>query len=122
MKRLDRARIVRDDLLARASCWETTRIGDKDFASLEWREVNALLHGGKDFSPIPDYSGIPEILANRAARCITPYALDVWVRGLRVLSISWNARDEVKLLRMTRGEWECDYFHLPAPNRAWTIH
>lgn len=122
MKRIDRARIVRDDLLARASCWETTRIGDKDFASLEWREVNALLHGGKDVSHAPDYSGIPEILAARAARCFAPYTLDVWVRGLRVLSITWNARDEVKLVRMTRGEWECDYFQLPVPNRAWTIH
>ena len=122
MKRIDRARIVRDDLLARASCWETRRIGDKDFASLEWREVNALLQGGRDFSPVPDYSGIPEILATKAKECAALYSLDVWIRGLRVLSITWNAHDRVKLVRMTRGEWECDYFQLPVPSREWTIH
>lgn len=122
MKRIDRARIVRDDLLARASCWETTRIGDKDIASFEWREVNAVLWSCKDFGRIVDYPGIPEILSAKAAGYVPPYTLDVWIRGLRVLSIVWNGHDEVKLVRMTRGDWECDYFGLPVPNRGWTIH
>jgi hypothetical protein len=101
-----------------------TRVGDKDVASLEWREVNAVLWSCRDFGRTPDYAGIPEILAAKAAGRVPPYTLDVWVRGLRVLSIAWNTRDEIKLVRMTRGDWECDYFQLPvlSGRLAPTIH
>lgn len=124
MKRVDRARSIRDQLFALTDNWEATRVGDKDVASLEWRGVNAVLWSCKDFGRGPDYSGIPEILVARAAERTPPYTLDVWVRGLRVLSIAWDAKDEIKLVRMTRGDWECDYFQLPVPsgrNRP-TIH
>lgn len=115
MRRVDRARAVRDDLLARTERWETTRVGDKDVASFEWRRVNAVLWGCKDFGRRPDCSGVPEILERGERLYSEPYTLDVWVRGLRVLSISWNAHDEIKLLRMIRGDWECDVFCLPPP-------
>ena len=125
MKRVDRARLIRDDLLARQTGWEKTRVGNKDVASIECHSLNAVLWSQMVYEEAPDSS--TNWLYNRPIRRTPredPYTLDVWIEGLRVLSITWNERDDLTLLRMVRGLWECECFQLPLPTGAFspTIH
>ena len=125
MKRIDRARLIRDDLLAREVGWEITRVGTKDVASLECHSVNAVLwsqmRSEKDSDTRTNWLDSRHIQAKPRE---DPYTLDVWIQGLRVLSITWNERDDLTLLRMVRGLWECECFQLPLPTGAFspTVH
>lgn len=125
MKRIDRARLIRDDLLARDMAWEKTRVGCKDVASLEFHNVSAVLWSQMRYEEAPNTSSY--WLHGRATRTTAredPYTLDVWIEGLCVLSITWNERDDLTLLRMVRGFWECEFFELPLPTgrSSPTIH
>ena len=125
MKPTDRARLIRDDLLAREMGWEKTRVGCKDVASLEFHNVSAVLWSQIRYEEAPNTSShwLHDRPTRRASR-EDPYTLDVWIEGLRVLSITWNERDELTLLRMVRGLWECEFFELPLPTgrSSPTIH
>lgn len=113
MKRLDRARIIRDELLALTERWQLSELAGSKMVSLDWRCVSALLWKAPFESELDDH-----ICHRKLAKRIKappPYMLDVWVHGTRVLSVSWNDCDELKLLRMVRGEWETDLFQLPPP-------
>ena len=117
MKRVDRARLIRDDLLARQSGWERTCLGSKNVASLEWQGLNVVLSSQIRSDADPDVR--THWLYNRHIHNSPrddPYTLDVWIDGLRVLSITWNDRDDLTLLSMVRGLWECECFNLPLPN------
>ena len=125
MKRSERARLIRDDLLARQSGWEKTCLGSKNVASLEWHSLNVVFSSQLRSDEALDACSrwLYSRHIHRRAR-EDPYTLDVWIQGLRVLSITWNEHDDLTLLRMVRGLWECECFNLPLPTgtSAPTIH
>lgn len=115
MKRVERARLIRDKLLfGSAGDWELIRIDDKTVAQLELEGMNAVLWNHSRIENSVNQS--PSLAQpNRGRARHPPHSLDVWVRGRRVMSIAWSETDEITLERMERGAWEADLFGLPAP-------
>jgi hypothetical protein len=115
MNRIERARLVRDALFSRSGEWEMARIGDTDVASLEWRSVRAVLWSYSSFATDLDSTPSLDSSVPGGRRIVPPYVLDLWIEGSKVLSMTWDTRDQIKLIRMMRGEWETDLFRLPPP-------
>jgi hypothetical protein len=117
MRRVDRARVIRDYILEKDNqygSWETaagyrTRVirTDRWEASLN-SPFNPFPHEaptGLDFQKAM-------ILQNTKAPL--PYLLDLWIPGIgKVLSMEWDDQ-ELRLISMKRGDWESTLFGLPS--------
>lgn len=116
MKRLDRARHVRDAILnVPRDQWEWVNIGGHRYLTLKtanWRASLATPFGGQ-LSTLPEATTYQQALILQAARAPLPNLLDVWlVSGGKVLSVEWDG-DLLRLISMRRGPWEADLFGLP---------
>jgi hypothetical protein len=115
VKRVERARLIRDKLLFdSARDWELIRVGDKTVAQLGLEGMNAVLWNHSRIENSVNQS-LSLAQPNRGRVRHPPHSMDLWVRGRRVMSIAWSEADEITLERMERGEWEVDFFGLPAP-------
>lgn len=115
MTRIERARLIRDKLLFdHWGDWELIQLGDRKVAQFDRRGMNAILWNHTDLKAVGEAS--QSLALPRKGSCRPdPHALDLWVRGRRVLSLTWGETDQIKLDLMERGDWEADYFGLPAP-------
>ncbi len=114
MTRIERARAVRDQLIARETGWSLTPVAGGEVASIEFAGGEAVL-----WSPVAADPEAPRpfgFTPKKPKGESTHYLLEVWVDGSKVLAASWNWRDELTILRMVRGEWEWECFGLPLPS------
>lgn len=123
MTRLERARIVRDAIIARPhEEWGWTQLGDQRFPALAWNTLNAVLWNRVRLARVdPDPASRSKHSENAG---IETFMLDVWVSGVLVLSISWSESDRLTVKTMNRGNWEAEIFGLPVPSRflGSTLH
>ena len=123
MKRLQRARLMRDLIIERPNGeWGWMQLGDERFPTLEWGTVNAVLWNRVRLAKVD-----PDPASRRLHKVdaeIEPYLLDIWVLGEFVLSVSWTESDRLNIRYMRRGLWESEVFALPLPQRwpGLTLH
>lgn len=115
MRRIDRARIVRDAILeVPRDEWKWKEIGDQRFLEVftpDWHaSLSTEFSGG---SRLPEAQTMQQALILQRAAKPLPNVLDLWVTGKgKVLSVEYDA-DEIRLISMKRGDWEADLFGLP---------
>lgn len=116
MKRLDRARQVRDTILnVPREQWKWEKLGEVRYLTLRTADWNASLATpfGGQLNTLPPATTFQQALILQSARAPLPNVLDVWLTGgPKVLSVEWDA-DELRLISMRRGPWESDLFGLP---------
>ncbi len=116
MRRLDRARIVRDQILKLAAehgAWE--ECGDVKSLAVRMNGWHASLHS--PFNPItdalPEAASYLQAVILQQAPAPLPYQLDLWVAGTgKVLAVEWRD-SELRIISMRRGAWEQELFGLP---------
>lgn len=115
MTRLERARIIRDKILAfPRDQWTWEEVGPHRFLTLKTPEWNAsLITAFSNFHSTPEATTFQKALILQATPAPLPNVLDVWLpsRG-KVLSVEWD-NDDIRLISMQRGAWESELFGLP---------
>ena len=117
MKRLDRAKVIRDQILELpAEHWDWIEVGNS-----KWRKVSSNGWWALYITPFTPLAGAfakPSIYKEALAqemdmKLSLPYRLDLCVIEVgKVLSVEWKQHD-IKLISMKRGSWESDLFGIP---------
>lgn len=111
MRRIDRARLIRDAILAIPQAqWEWDTSSGERYLSLDRDTWHASLRTA--FSgpppPMPDTPTYLHALVLQQTPPRLPNVLDLWVRGQRkVLSVEWDG-DDIRLISMRPGLWELE--------------
>lgn len=113
MKRLERARIIRDKVLAHPrEEWRWTTVPGVRFLELDgdgWNaSVSTAFNGPKtSLRSAPSYLHARELQQKAAP---LPNVLDLWIPGQgKVLAIEWDD-DAINLISMQPGPWEVELF------------
>lgn len=115
MRRIERAKLIRDVVLAYShDQWTWIIVSGARFRELRQPEWFASL--STPFTPLPYDPNAKTFERAVLLQRIKPpldYLLDVWtVDAGKVLSLVWND-DETILRSMRRGDWEANLFGLP---------
>ena len=113
MRRIDRARLIRDAILARPQeDWRWNIVSGERYLQLDcdrWHASLRTAFSGPLPPPPPAPTYLHALAFQRKARPL-PNVLDLWVRGQRkVLSVEWDD-DDLRLISMRPGPWEMERF------------
>ena len=116
MQRKDRARIIRDAVMA-----EIEQHGKwAEGGGARYRNVETERWGAMLLTPFGTLHKKPE--ADTAAKALylqswsgpKPYQIDVWLTdGGKVISFEWSGDADLRIISMQRGAWEQELFGLP---------
>lgn len=113
MRRLDRARLIRDAVLAHPrEDWQWSEISGQRYLDLDRVTWKASLrsHFNAPLGPPPDPPTYLHALALQRARQPLPNGLDLWINGRgKVLSVEWDD-DKLRIISMKPGVWEAELF------------
>ena len=116
MKRLERARVIRDHILGfPRDAWSWEQVGKHRQLALKQPQWTAMLTTAFNrIQPYPEVRTLREAIFLQQEPAALPNVLDLWVPlGGKVLSIEWDEQD-LRLISFRRGDWEHDLFGLSA--------
>ena len=115
MRRIERARIVRDAVLAvPRDQWNWEELGGERHLEVRTPTWHASVRTqfSSDLGYPKSTTYLQAQILQHAAKPL-PNVLDVWLPGKgKVLSVEYDL-DEIRLISMKRGDWEADLFGLP---------
>lgn len=113
MRRLERARLIRDSVLAYPrEEWQWTDVSGEQYLDLHREGWSASLrsHFNAPPAPPPDLPSYLHAVALQRSRQPLPNGLDLWLSpGGKVLSVEWN-HEELRIISMKPGAWESELF------------
>lgn len=116
MRRVDRAKAVRDHILKLpAERWVWKQWGSarsREIDGGEWKASYWTPFAPLETGPRPASTHLQALILQNLKPAM-PYQMDLWLVGSgKVLSVEWDG-DDIHLISMKRGDWETDLFGLP---------
>ena len=113
MRRVERARLIRDAILAHPrEEWRWTTVSGERHLQLDcdrWQACLRTAFSGPHAPPPPAPTYLHALVFQQTAARL-PNLLDLWVSGQRkVLSLEWDG-DDLRLISMKPGPWEFELF------------